>query len=190
MTAKKAYNPKATKGFKEYMESNLRRYYSPRYRDFEFYQIEYMYFIHYIAEKDKVYSVFIDGVDFSILTRGINLEHNPFGDKGDLDANMTVECVWKMIAAYYRTYGNGMTREQAKERLNMVYIKDKGGTRKAEPAVRISHARLKFETDWRAQRTDVFGRPVHWGPELLDDTHREGDTASFSLSESLTNSCT
>jgi len=177
MTAKKAYNPKATKGFKEYMESNLRRYYSPRYRDFEFYQIEYMYFIHYIAEKDKVYSVFIDGVDFSILTRGINLEHNPFGDKGDLDANMTVECVWKMIAAYCRTYGSAGTREQTKERLNMVYIQDKDGSmRKAEPAVRISHARLKFETDWRAQRTDVFGRPIYLVQELVNDSDKENDT--------------
>jgi len=49
MTAKKAYNPKATKGFKEYMESDHRRYHSPRYRDFEFYQVEYMYFIHYVG---------------------------------------------------------------------------------------------------------------------------------------------
>jgi len=58
---------KLTKWQQEYIDSFHRLHKSPRYIDFEFYVIEFMYYIHYIAEKDKVYVVTVSIAPFLAL---------------------------------------------------------------------------------------------------------------------------
>ena len=145
----KAKNPKLTKSFKEYIDSDYRRCRSPRYIDFEFYKVEFAYVIHYIAEKDKVYSVLLDVVEFGALIEGVNLDRNPFGTKED---DMTPMCIWKMIAAYCRTYGLGMTKERAIERLQNVFFKEADGTMRQLKSEKISRDYLKTVTDMWTKR--------------------------------------
>ena len=136
------------------MDSDYRRYWSPRYIDFEFYNVEFAYVIHYFAEKDKVYSVLLDVVEFGALIEGVNLNRNPFGGgpycTGESDT--TPRCIWRIIAAYCRTYGSGMTKEEAQERLHSIYFEEQDGSRRLGKPVRISRAELKNRTDIWSKR--------------------------------------
>ena len=97
---------------KRRVKFDTRRYWNPRYEDFEFYRGEFGYAVHYIVEKDRVYAVSIDESAFRTMMRGVNLNPNPFGR---CNSDMTPKFVWRMIAAYCRTYGSVMTIEDARE---------------------------------------------------------------------------
>ena len=141
---------KLTKWQQEYIDSFHRLHKSPRYIDFEFYVIEFMYCIHYIAEKDKVYVVTVSIAPFLALMHGVNLNRNPFGDK---NSDTTPDYIWAMIAAYCRTYGSVKTKEQAKEHLNCFYCVEKDGIhRQMGRAVQLSRADLRYFTDQNAGR--------------------------------------
>ena len=133
-----------TKLSKEHLESNSRRYWSPRDIDFEFYKLEHMFSILYFGEKDVVYVVSVDGSVFHALVRGMNLSANPFGGSRK---DMTPKFIWQIIAAYCRTYGTAMTRESAEQRLATPYFLEEGVMRRGKPAVRMSQSDLKKYTD-------------------------------------------
>jgi len=140
---------KLTEWQQEYHDSNYRRKWSPRYIDFEFYKVEFVYVIHYIAEKDKVYGVVLGVAEFNALMEGINLNRNPFGDQ---ESDTTPDYIWKIIAAYCRTYGSGMTKKKAQERLHNIYFEEQDGSKRLGTPVRMSRAELKYRTDtWSKQ---------------------------------------
>ena len=147
---------KRRKMSKKDLECDSRRYWNPIYSDFEFYKSNYKngnsYLIHYIAEKDKVYMVSVDGTIFQSLVCALDLNPNPFV-AGTSD-NCTARHIWQMIAAYCRTYGNPVTREKAKElaALPNLIIQEDGSRQEGKPMVRMSREDLHKHTDvWLRQ---------------------------------------